>query len=88
MIEHWNISVILVTVTTCCQAYVFMCLFLYPHVFQSLPEDNINEALGPWLRLSEWMPWQNRKHATRKIDHSLDTKHLVEMIEFIDVQRE
>ncbi|XP_064600468.1 Fanconi anemia group M protein-like [Liolophura sinensis] len=54
---------------------------------QSLPEDDINEDLGPQLRLSEWMPWQNRKHTTHKIDHSLDTEHLVEMMEFIDVQQ-
>lgn len=37
--------------------------------------------------LREWLPWQNRLQQTYKIDHSTKTKHFVEMMEFIEIQR-
>ena len=41
---------------------------------------------GSLLSLSDWFPWQNRLQETHVVDHSLETHHLVELLEFTDLQ--
>ena len=38
------------------------------------------------LSLSNWMPWQNRLQDTRLSGHSLRSQHLVNIMEFMDIQ--
>ncbi|KAK3583331.1 hypothetical protein CHS0354_038942 [Potamilus streckersoni] len=38
------------------------------------------------LSLTEWLPWQNQLQPTHMIEHSLASKHLVELMEFIEIQ--
>lgn len=48
------------------------------------PEKGTNT--GSLISLSDWIPWQNRLQETHVIDHSLETGHLVELLEFTDLQ--
>ena len=38
------------------------------------------------LSLREWLPWQNRLQETKKVGHSMKSRHLVELIQFMEVQ--
>lgn len=48
------------------------------------PEKGTNA--GSLISLSDWIPWQNRLQETHMIDHSLETRHMVELLEFTDLQ--
>ena len=40
------------------------------------------------IDLSAWTPWQNRLQEYHKVDHSMQSRHLVELMEFMEVQGE
>ncbi|XP_041350852.1 LOW QUALITY PROTEIN: Fanconi anemia group M protein-like [Gigantopelta aegis] len=50
-------------------------------------DSNQQESTKVELSLTEWLPWQNRQQETRFLGHSLKTKHLVELMEFVELQQ-
>lgn len=40
----------------------------------------------PVLYLDEWLAWQNRLQEVHVVDHSMETCHLIELVQFIDLQ--
>ncbi|KAK7103442.1 hypothetical protein V1264_018337 [Littorina saxatilis] len=50
-------------------------------------QDVQNEKDSTELNLSEWVPWQNTLQQTSVFGHSRRSKHLVELLEFTDLQQ-
>jgi len=40
----------------------------------------------PILSVEEWIPWQNRLQDVHFVQHSLESNHLVDLMEFINIQ--
>lgn len=38
------------------------------------------------ISLSEWLPWQTTPHAVKAVSHSRRTEHLIELLEFTELQ--
>ena len=45
------------------------------------------EADGTAVDMAEWLPWQNSLQQTSLFGHSRRSQHLVELLEFTDLQR-
>jgi hypothetical protein len=40
------------------------------------------------MSMDKWLPWQSRLQQTYRVDHSLESRHLVELLEFVSLQGE
>ena len=49
---------------------------------------SLSEAKKPVTQpsLSEWLPWQTTPHAVKAVTHSRRTEHLIELLEFTELQ--
>ena len=49
---------------------------------------SLSEAKKPvtQISLSEWLPWQTTPHAVKAVSHSRRTEHLIELLEFTELQ--
>lgn len=48
---------------------------------------NLEEENDNMINCVEWLPWQNSLQQTIHFGHSRRSHHLVELLEFIDLQR-